>query len=115
MVATSRKIAGYAVDLLTLLVVRKPTRKQRRRALRNAIYASYDRAGNDPEFQAEMRALDEEFDATVGDGLDEETPAILHASAATHMMRCIPDEGVSPSGEDKAVQEGTGAEAGAAA
>ena len=74
MVATTRKIAGYAVGLLALLVVRKPSRKQRRRALRNAIYASYDRAGNDPEFQAEMRALDEEFDATVGDGLDEETP-----------------------------------------
>jgi hypothetical protein len=71
MVDTTRKIAGYAAGLLAFLVVRKPPRKQRRRVLRQAIYASYDRAGNDPEFQAEMRALEEEFDGTIADGLDE--------------------------------------------
>ncbi|HEX9937532.1 MAG TPA: hypothetical protein VGB15_10430 [Longimicrobium sp.] len=75
MAATTRGIAGLAVGLLAFLVVRKPSRKQRRRALRDAIYDSYDRAGSDPEFQAEMRALEAEFDATISDGLDEVVPA----------------------------------------
>jgi hypothetical protein len=75
METAARKLAGLAVGALAFFVVRRPSRRERRRALRDAIYASYDRAGNDPEFQAEMRALESEFDGTIGDGLDEIGPA----------------------------------------
>lgn len=75
MESTGRKLTGLAVGALAFFVVRKPSRRQRRRALRDAIYASYDRAGNDPEFQAEMRELEADFDGTIADGLDPDVPA----------------------------------------
>jgi len=50
-------------------------RPERRRALREASYASYDRAGTDPQFIAEMRALEAEFDGTIADGLDGDVAA----------------------------------------
>jgi Arc/MetJ-type ribon-helix-helix transcriptional regulator len=41
------------------------------RELRRAtVYAAYDEAARDPEFMAEMRAVTDEFDVTVGDGLE---------------------------------------------
>jgi hypothetical protein len=60
---------------LAFFVVRRPSRRQRRRAIRDAVYASYNRAGDDPEFQAEMREFEAEFDGTIGDGLDAAVPA----------------------------------------
>jgi len=55
----------------------EPSRSERRRALREAIYASYDRAGLDPQFIAEMRELEADFDGTIADGLDDlDTPDV---------------------------------------
>ncbi|HET7460094.1 MAG TPA: hypothetical protein VFJ82_02555 [Longimicrobium sp.] len=51
--------------------IREPSRSERRRAFREAIRASYDQAGSDPEFVAEMRELEADFDGTIGDGLEE--------------------------------------------
>jgi len=71
MAVTGRRLFTLGVGVLTFLVIRKPSKQQRRRARRDAIYASYDRAAADPEFAAEMRELETDFDATVSDGLGE--------------------------------------------
>lgn len=42
--------------------------KELRRA---RLYAAYEEAWNDPEYQAEMAELSAEFDGTVGDGLED--------------------------------------------
>jgi hypothetical protein len=49
----------------------KFSRRQRRRAMRDMIQASYDAAGADPEFQADMQEFNAVYDVTVGDGLSE--------------------------------------------
>jgi hypothetical protein len=71
MAVTGRRLFSLGVGVLTFLVIRKPSKQQRRRARRDAIHASYDRAGADPDFVAEMRELEADFDCTVADGLDE--------------------------------------------
>lgn len=72
MTVTGRRMGGIARGVLARFMARKPSRRERRRAVRDALYASYDRAGNDPEFQAEMRQLEADFDGTIADGLDED-------------------------------------------
>jgi hypothetical protein len=54
-----------------LLLIRKRSRRQRRRASRIAIYRSYGIAAADPDFAAEMREIEADYDCTVADGLGE--------------------------------------------
>ena len=49
-----------------------PARRERRRALRDAILAAYDEAGLDPEFVAEVEQINAEFAHTLLDGLEDE-------------------------------------------
>jgi len=74
MATAGRRLFTLGVGVLTFLVMRKPSKLsklQRRRARRDAIYAAYDQAGADPEFMAEMRELEADFEPTVSDGLAE--------------------------------------------
>ena len=70
--ATRRGLAGLGLGLLTYFIVRRPSRQQRRRALREAIYRSYEAAAADPEFMAEHEQLTRELDHLAADGLDWE-------------------------------------------
>ncbi|HVG43557.1 MAG TPA: excisionase family DNA-binding protein [Longimicrobium sp.] len=81
MAVRGRRLFTLGVGALTFLVIRKPSKQQRRRARRDAIYASYDRAGAEPKFVTEMRELESDFDATGTDGLDEpiQEAIALHA------------------------------------
>jgi|GEM_PF-5103704 len=47
---------------MTCFIVRRPSRQQRRRALREAIYQSYESAAADPAFMAEHQASTRELD-----------------------------------------------------
>lgn len=69
--ALNRKGVGLGIGLLAYFVVRKPSRRERRRALREAIYRGYDLAGDDPAFMAEHLKLTKALDATSSDGLRE--------------------------------------------
>lgn len=68
--ATGHRLAGLGIGLLAYFVVRRPSKQQRRRARREAIYQSYELAGADPAFMAEHEALTRELDAMAADGLD---------------------------------------------
>jgi hypothetical protein len=68
---TVRRLTGLAVGVLAYIAMRKPSRRQRRRALQREIYASYERAGADPEFQEEMEEINAAFDGAMADGLDD--------------------------------------------
>ena len=72
MQATGRRLAGLGIGVLAYFVVRKPSKRQRRRALREAIYQSYEAAAADPEFMAEHEELTRELDHLAADGLDRE-------------------------------------------
>jgi hypothetical protein len=65
--ATKRGLTGLGLGLLAYFIVRRPSKQQRRRARREAIYRSYDLAAADPAFMAEHEALTREFDGTVAD------------------------------------------------
>lgn len=65
---------GFVMHVMASLRGKKASRRRRRRELRDAIHASYDRAGSDPEFQAEMRQLSADFDAASADGLESFPP-----------------------------------------
>ncbi|MBB4635753.1 hypothetical protein [Longimicrobium terrae] len=54
---------------------------QARQTRREKLYASYDEAAQDPVFMSELRAIAEEFDITVGDGLEAEEPYPMGSSA----------------------------------
>lgn len=72
MVRTRRRVATvFGIGALAQFVVRKPTRQELRRARRDAIYAAYNEAGNDPEFMAEQAEIEEAFKWTLQDGLDD--------------------------------------------
>lgn len=70
--ATGRRLAGLGIGVLAYFVVRKRSKQQRRRMLREAIYRSYEAAAADPEFMAEHEELTRELDHVAGDGLDQE-------------------------------------------
>ena len=48
----------------------EPSRQERRRALRDAIYRSYESAAAEPELMADSLELLRDFEVTVGDGLE---------------------------------------------
>jgi len=68
---SGRKLTGLGLGLLAYFVVRRPSRQERRRARREAIYRSYALTAEDPEFMAEHRELMRELDTTAADGLGE--------------------------------------------
>ena len=70
--ATGRRLTGLGIGLLAYFIVRKPSKQQRRRARRDAIYQSYEAAAADPQFMAEHEELTRELDHTVADGLDRD-------------------------------------------
>ena len=51
--------------------IAKTSRQLRRRMLREAILADYARAGDDPQFMAEMAELEADFAGTLRDGLND--------------------------------------------
>ena len=51
---------------------RTSTRRERIRAMREKILASYAEAAADPDFMREVEEIDGIFDVTVGDGLEVE-------------------------------------------
>jgi hypothetical protein len=61
--------------MLTFFAKTRTPRRQRRRALRDAIHASYNEAGADPEFQAETQQVNEDFDAGLGNAHSNLVPA----------------------------------------
>lgn len=65
---------GFVMHVMASLRGKQASRRQRRREFRDAINASYNRAGSDPEFQAEMRQLNVDFDAASADGLEDLPP-----------------------------------------
>lgn len=72
MVRTRRRVTTvFGIGSLAQFVVQKPTRQERRKALREAIYRDYELAGHDPEFMAEQAEIEEAFKWTVLDGLDD--------------------------------------------
>jgi len=70
MKVTGRRLTGLGIGLLAYFIVRKPSKQQRRRARREAIYRSYDAAAADPQFMAEHLELIHELDPTAADGLE---------------------------------------------
>lgn len=70
--ATGRRLTGLGIGLLAYFVVRRTSKRQRRRALREAIYRSYEAAAADPEFMREHEELTRELDHLAADGLDRE-------------------------------------------
>lgn len=71
MAIRSRTVASLGIGVLTYFLVRKSSRQQRRRALRDAIHADYALAGTDAEFMAEMAEIERDFAGTLNDGLAE--------------------------------------------
>jgi hypothetical protein len=69
---TERRLAGLGIGVLAYFVVRKQSRRERRRALREAIYRSYEAAAADPEFMAEHEELTRALDHLAADGLGRE-------------------------------------------
>jgi hypothetical protein len=69
---TTRKLTALAERMLVFLRIRKPSRRERRRALQREIHAAYLVAGADPEFHAAMREVEADFAGTLLDGLDED-------------------------------------------
>jgi hypothetical protein len=72
---SGRKAGGLGIGLLAYFVIRKPSRQERRRVLREAIYASYEQAAADPDFMAEHWETTRDLDRTAGDGLQPIPPA----------------------------------------
>jgi hypothetical protein len=59
---------------------RRIVRSGRSVAARDALYAAYEAAANDPEYVAQMEEVTADFDVTAGDGLENdvwEEPLIM--------------------------------------
>ncbi|HKP76753.1 MAG TPA: hypothetical protein VJT67_14580 [Longimicrobiaceae bacterium] len=74
MATRARRATALGIGLLAFFVGRKRSR-QRRDSLQAAILADYARAGEDPEYMAEMAEIDADFAGALSDGLDDPNEA----------------------------------------
>lgn len=94
-----REATVFGIGSLAQFVVRTPSRQERRKALREAIYRDYELAGNDPEFIAEQAEIEEAFKWTLLDGLEDPEDAYVR-SGLMQVAQRVP----GLSGRGRAVQ-----------